>query len=132
MNDPKRIVAQGYDRIGDRLRPWFDTTAGEARTWFLSEIWSRVPDASDVLELGCGAGVDAMELARGRRYTGVDLSEVMISLARERVPSGTFVKGDLTSIHFLPARSMGWSRSTSSGTFPPRSKFRRSVAPSNG
>jgi len=102
--DPKRIVAEGYDRIGDRLRPWFDASAGDVRAWFLSEVQARVPADADLLELGCGAGVDAIELARGRRYTGVDLSDVMISLARGRVPSGTFVRGDLAAIEF-PAAS---------------------------
>jgi len=100
MGDPKRIVAEGYDRIGDDLRPRFDETAGQVRGWFLSEILQRVPEGSDLLELGCGAGVDAIELADGRRYTGVDLSGVMISLARGRVPSGTFVRGDLASVAF--------------------------------
>jgi ubiquinone/menaquinone biosynthesis C-methylase UbiE len=103
MSDPKRIVAEGYDRIGDRLRPWFDATAGPVREWFLAAIQERVPEGSDVLELGCGAGVDAIELAEGRRYTGVDLSEWMISLARRRVPSGTFVQGDLATVAFPPA-----------------------------
>jgi SAM-dependent methyltransferase len=103
MNDPKRIVAEGYDRIGDDLRPWFDETAGQVRGWFLSEILQRVPESSHVLELGCGAGVDAIELAEGRRYTGLDLSEVMISLARGRVPSGTFMRGDLASVAFPQA-----------------------------
>src|SRR3954465_11762066 len=102
MNDPKRIVAEGYDRIGDDLRPWFDATAGPVREWFLAEILSRVPEESDVLELGCGAGVDAIELAKGRRYTGVDLSKRMISLARGRVPSGTFQQGDLATVAFPP------------------------------
>jgi len=103
MNDPKRMVAEGYDRIGDDLRPWFDETAGQARGWFLSEILQRAPEGSEVLELGCGAGVDAIDLAEGRRYTGVDLSEVMISLARGRVPSGTFVQDDLASLAFPQA-----------------------------
>jgi SAM-dependent methyltransferase len=102
VNDPKRVVAEGYDRIGDRLRDWFDETAGELRRAYLPEIFARVPEGSDVLELGCGAGVDAIELARGRRYTGVDLSQTMISLARERVPSGTFIQADLAEVAFPP------------------------------
>jgi SAM-dependent methyltransferase len=102
VNDPKRTVAEGYDRIGDRLRDWFDETAGDVRRAFIAEIFARVPQGSDVLELGCGAGVDATELARGRCYTGVDLSATMISLARERAPSGTFVQGDLAEVAFPP------------------------------
>jgi SAM-dependent methyltransferase len=43
-------------------------------------------------------------LAEGRRCTGVDLSTTMLRLAKERVPSGTFLEGDLTTID-LPGRS---------------------------
>jgi len=102
VNNPKRVVAEGYDRIGARLRDWFDDTAGEIRRAFLPEIFARVPEGSDMLELGCGAGVDAIELARGRDYTGVDLSATMISLARARVPSGLFIHADLDEVAFPP------------------------------
>jgi SAM-dependent methyltransferase len=102
--DPKRIVREGYDRLGDAYRPEAEGTAAEARGWFLGETLSRIATDADVLELGCGPGWDARSLARGRRYVGVDLSPTMIALAKERVPSGTFLEGDLARIH-LPSRS---------------------------
>jgi ubiquinone/menaquinone biosynthesis C-methylase UbiE len=41
--------------------------------------------AMDVLEVGCGLGTDAAKFARGgARYTGVDLTERSIKLARQR------------------------------------------------
>jgi ubiquinone/menaquinone biosynthesis C-methylase UbiE len=64
----------------------------------LSETLARIPPDSDVLELGCSAGIDAVALAERGRYTGVDLSPVMLSLAQERVPSGAFLRHDLTSL----------------------------------
>jgi SAM-dependent methyltransferase len=57
---------------------------------------------SAVLELGCGPGTDAAELSAGRRYVGVDLSHVQLSMAGRRVPSATFVVGDFTSMEFRP------------------------------
>jgi SAM-dependent methyltransferase len=40
---------------------------------------------SDVLEVGCGLGTDAINFARrGARYTGVDLTEASIDLVRRR------------------------------------------------
>lgn len=104
MDDPKRIVAQGYDRIGASYRPWSDAEGSGARRSFLSETLARMPPDSDVLELGCGAGIDAVMLAERRRYTGVDLSSVMLSLARERVPAGVFLRHDFSSLE-MPAGS---------------------------
>ena len=98
MSDPKQVVRDGYDRLGDAYRPADQATAIDARGWFLGEALARIPHGSDVLELGCGPGWDAVVLAGGRRYTGVDISKRMVALARERVPSGTFVEGDLTTL----------------------------------
>jgi SAM-dependent methyltransferase len=96
--DPKRIIEQGYDRIGSRYLEW--TTSGEpgVREWFLDEVLQRLPADAEVLELGCGPGTVSPVLADGRRYTGVDLSTGQLALARERMPDGTFIQGDFTSL----------------------------------
>ena len=44
-------------------------------------------------------GLTRSRSLRGRLYTGVDLSPVMLSLAREEVPSGTFLLQDLASLN---------------------------------
>lgn len=96
--DPKAIVRAGYDHIGDGYREWSATSGDATRRWFLSEALRRIPPRSDVLELGCGPGVDAIALAAGRRYVGVDISPTMISLARARVSAGAFIEHDLASL----------------------------------
>ena len=100
--DPKRVVADGYDRMGKEFSAWNDARPPEVRSWFLGEVLARLPEGSRVLELGCGPGIDAAALAAGRRYAGVDLSSVQLSLARRRVPSARFVIGDFTSMVFRP------------------------------
>jgi len=102
MNDPKRIVREGYDTVGDAYRP--ASAASSTRAWFLGETLARIPVGADVLELGCGPGWDAIALAESRTYTGVDVSTTMLALARERVPSGAFLEADLTSLE-LPEES---------------------------
>lgn len=92
--DPKQIVRDGYDRLGESYRGPEDGI----RRWFLDMALRRIAPGADVLELGCGAGFDAVELARGRRYTGVDLSPTMIAAASRRVPDGTFLEADLTTL----------------------------------
>jgi len=46
---------------------------------------------SVVIDIGCGGGIWAQQLARaGYRPVGIDISPAMIELARQRVPSGEF------------------------------------------
>ena len=54
---------------------------------FLHELWSSDPEGvRSVLDLGCGTGLLAEELtARGYRVVGVDASDAMLALARERL-----------------------------------------------
>jgi predicted TPR repeat methyltransferase len=54
---------------------------------FLDELWSADPEGvGSVLDLCCGTGLLAGELtARGYRVVGVDASEAMLALARERL-----------------------------------------------
>jgi SAM-dependent methyltransferase len=100
--DPKQIVREGYDHLGERYRAAADT-ASEPRRWFLAEILGRIPQGGDVLELGCGTGLDAVALAEGRTYTGVDLSPVMLASAATRVPAGRFIEHDLADLELDPA-----------------------------
>ena len=100
--DPKRVVAEGYDRMGKRFSAWNDARPPEVRSWFLRVVLARLPDGSSVLELGCGPGTDAAQLSAGQRYIGVDLSGVQLSIAKRRVPHAMFVLGDFTSMAFRP------------------------------
>lgn len=59
------------------------------------------PGAKDILDLGCGTGSHARELAKlGYTVTGVDLSEAMVQRAQERsaqssISDSSFMQGDL-------------------------------------
>ena len=103
-DDPKRVVRDGYNVLGDAYRPAERAIATQARGWFLGETLRRIAVGADVLELGCGPGWDAMLLADRRHYIGVDISATMLALATQRVPGGTFLEGDLTTIE-LPEHS---------------------------
>jgi len=103
MSDPKRIVRDGYDALGDAYRAT-DAPDDGPRAWFLEEALARIPAGAEVLELGCGPGWDAIVLAEDRSYTGVDISTTMLALARNRVPTGTFLEHDLTVLE-LPEDS---------------------------
>ena len=55
----------------------------------IEKIDSLVPATSPVLDLGCGTGVPTARTltASGRRVVGVDISEGMLKLARDQVPT---------------------------------------------
>jgi SAM-dependent methyltransferase len=102
VDDPKRIIEEGYDRIGSEYRRWSEgAMPDDVREEYVREVLSRLSENARVLELGCGAGVDAVRLARAAgRYTGIDLSGVQLATARGLVPDGTFLQGDFTTMDF--------------------------------
>jgi SAM-dependent methyltransferase len=101
--DPARIVQQGYDDLDDTYRRWVEHTRDGYRSAFLTRILGEVPDGADVLEIGCGPGTDAAALAEGRRYVGIDLSEIQLAHARAVAPAGRFLHGDVLDTQFPPA-----------------------------
>ena len=99
--DPKETVRRGYDELSWRYRS-DDEFPPQYGPWI-----ERLSDAvaatqARVLDLGCGCGVPvARELTkRGAAVTGIDISEVQISRARQLVPSATFLQADLTDVAF--------------------------------
>ena len=101
--DPARIVQEGYDLLDGTYRNWVATLHQGPRRPFLAGVLERIPPGSDVLEVGCGPGTDAVALSAGRRYTGIDLSAVQLAHARVLVPDGTFLQADVLEVQLPPA-----------------------------
>jgi SAM-dependent methyltransferase len=55
-----------------------------------------LPTATSLLELGCGTGALLAGLAGQMTVTGIDQSPEMLSIAAEKVPAATLVRGDIT------------------------------------
>lgn len=54
-----------------------------------------------VVEIGCGDGRDAAEIVlRVSEYTGVDPSQGLLAIAREKLPEATFVQADALSYDY--------------------------------
>ena len=102
--DPKRIVADGYDAMAERYFAWSDERPSATRLRWLDRALELIPEGSDVLELGCGAGVPMTRaLATGRHVTGIDISARQIELARRNVPEATFRQADMTTLDLAAA-----------------------------
>jgi SAM-dependent methyltransferase len=102
--DPKRVVADGYDTMAERYLAWSDLRPSPTRLRYLALALELIPPGSDVLDLGCGAGVPmTAALAEDRAITGVDISSTQLALARRNVPGATFLRADMTALTFEPA-----------------------------
>jgi SAM-dependent methyltransferase len=71
----------------------------------LGDLCRRVPVGGRVLDVGCGSGepVARTLTAAGYRVTGIDISEVQVRRARERVPQADFIHADATAASFEDA-----------------------------
>jgi len=105
MDDAKKIVALGYDRIAERYEAWASRVRVEERNRYIRLLQESLPSASRVLELGCGSGaLVTKSLAERFHVTGVDISEHQIELASAAVPSAEFICADMSTVKF-PAAS---------------------------
>jgi SAM-dependent methyltransferase len=100
IEDPKELVRRGYDALSLRYDEAYGSET-KYRPW-TGELCRRIPAGSRVLDLGCGSGVPvARDLsAAGHLVTGVDISEVQVRRARERVPQAEFIRADATTVDF--------------------------------
>ena len=104
FSEPLQIVAQGYDQVADKYAR-LEAGAEWPRMRWLRKVLDNLEAGSAVLDLGCGSGDPAdIEIAKIHHITGVDISQTQINLARQNVPSGTFIHGDAGSADF-PADS---------------------------
>lgn len=62
---------------------------------------SLLPSHAKILDAGCGPGRDCEYFAsHGFRVIGIDLSENLLSIAKQRVPQADFFKQDFRSLRF--------------------------------
>ncbi|UVK49695.1 class I SAM-dependent methyltransferase (plasmid) [Mesorhizobium sp. AR02] len=99
--------AIAFDAIGDRYDEAFPHKEGQvlAGEWLIKSL----PTGSRVLDLGCGTGVPTARqlLDAGLEVVGVDLSAVMVKLAREHVQGATFHQLELADLRPGGPRDLG-------------------------
>lgn len=104
ITDPKRLVADSYDRIAERYLEWRAVQHSDGATPWVTILRGHLSPRSRVLDLGCGAGIPLTRaLAQFFAVTGVDVSARQVELARRNVPAASLVQGDMTAIDFREA-----------------------------
>ncbi len=99
--DPKRLVAEGYDRIHLTYAGWGDQDGLRSR--YIDEVIGRglVTPGGLALDLGCGtAALGTAALDRSFTVVGVDISEQSIRTARSELPSVQYVVADMANVEF--------------------------------
>jgi SAM-dependent methyltransferase len=100
---PQEIVAAGYDAISERYATWQSTVVGDPRDRYVRELVAILPETPDILEIGCGAGIEPTPtFARIGRLVGIDISRVQIDRARAAIPDAELIHGDVTTANFIP------------------------------
>lgn len=85
---------------GARARDWAEVQEGQFAAAFHNVLaYANVGSGTDHLDAGCGAGMAAaLSTSLGARVRGLDASEALLDIARERSPGGDFRQGDLEAL----------------------------------
>jgi len=96
--DRRRAQAAAFDQIGERYDEAFPHKEGQVRA--VSWLTDQLKPGARILDAGCGTGVPtAWQLTEaGMNVIGIDISPVMLSLARKNVPGATFTEMDITDL----------------------------------
>ncbi|WP_194909252.1 class I SAM-dependent methyltransferase [Catenulispora rubra] len=94
----RETQAAAFDFIGERYDEAFPHKEGQvaAGQWLVGQL----EPGARVLDVGCGTGVPTARqlVTAGARVTGIDISPVMLELARTNVPQADFRLLDITEI----------------------------------
>ncbi|MFC2069944.1 class I SAM-dependent methyltransferase [Chloroflexota bacterium] len=104
MDNPKKIVAEGYDSVTQPYLELIDSMGPRVRDKYLKVITDELPPGARILELGCGAGIPMTRvLSAHYRVIGVDISKEQLLLATRNVTEADFILGDMTRLGFNEA-----------------------------
>lgn len=87
---------------GVRAKDWADVQESVAAPLFEAILQETVVGKNTtVLDIGCGSGIFCeMAAKRGAQVSGLDASEHLIAIARERVPAGDFRTGEMEELPY--------------------------------
>lgn len=99
MINKKKIVKTGYNICAKSYTEDRDLFKNDK---YLNDLVKVLKKGSKILDIGCGSGVpiDKFLLEKGFDITGIDISDEQIRLAKQNLPKGDFIVGDMSQIQF--------------------------------
>lgn len=102
--DFKPQTAEAHGRLwGAKARDWAELQEPQVSPIYdISFKKAGLGEGIAYLDVGCGSGMAAQVAAsRGARVSGIDASDSLLSIARERTPAGEFATGDIELLPYL-------------------------------
>lgn len=100
LQDWKKITRDSYNVYAYDFSSFSSTFRGKKQEW-IDHFASQLEKDSRVLDIGCGAGGDAVYLSKtGLNITGIDFSAKLIDIAKKNLPSGNFLVVDFEDLSF--------------------------------
>ena len=95
----KKHIQEPYDTVVDvYFKKHFDEKGFDK---YIDKFTSLLPSKAKVLDVGCGPGGETKKLLnKGFDVLGIDISEKMLTKARQSVPNGAFKNIDLMALDF--------------------------------
>jgi ubiquinone/menaquinone biosynthesis C-methylase UbiE len=95
----EEMVRTGYNKMGYLYN---EIRNREKNYLELDNLTTLLPASGHILDAGCGAGEPVAKylVEHGFQVTGIDVSPRILELAKQQVPEGEFLEGDMTQLTF--------------------------------
>lgn len=102
QGEQRDTAAKNWSDIGAAAQVWADLQEPQHRpVWEAMLDAGKVKEGIRVLDAGCGGGgASALAAQRGACVIGLDISDALIAIAKERVSNGKFLVGDLEELPY--------------------------------
>ncbi|MFW9935538.1 MAG: class I SAM-dependent methyltransferase [Candidatus Thorarchaeota archaeon] len=95
----EELVRTGYNKMGYLYN---EIRNREKNFPELDYLTTLLPSGGHILDAGCGAGEPVAKylVEHGFQVTGIDVSPRILGLAKQQVPEGEFLEGDMAQLTF--------------------------------
>ncbi|MFC1790077.1 class I SAM-dependent methyltransferase [Patescibacteria group bacterium] len=103
MTDPVQTTIKNYDQVASKYtQKYFDYWQKEDKA-YIERFLRLLSPGARILDVGCGPGnLAAYFTKKGFPVVGIDLSQAMLKIARQKAPGAEFKSMDIRDLQFSP------------------------------